>query len=61
MAERPIQSSIREWADAAPLTTSAERHDAMRPWPHHHNQPTARAGRRPISRRAENDPHGSDI
>ena len=33
-AERFIQSSIREWAYAAPFSGSAERQAAMHPWLH---------------------------
>ena len=63
-AERFIQSSIREWAYAAPLSSSAERHAAMHPWPHDYNTAlphAALAGKPPISRLTRDDVLGSDI
>ena len=63
-AERFIQTSIREWAYAAPFETSAERTRAMHPWLHDYN--TARPhsalnGKPPVSRINRDNVLGNDI
>ena len=62
-AERFIQTSIREWAYAAPFNTSAERATAMHPWLHADNTQrphAAHKGRPPLSRLARDNVLGND-
>ena len=63
-AERFIQSSLREWAYAAPFQTSDERGAAMLPWitSYNHSRPhSALGGKPPISRIAGDNVLGNDI
>lgn len=63
-AERFIQTSLREWAYAAPFHSSAERARAMPSWLCHYNSlrpHSALGGRPPISRLARDNLLGSDI
>ena len=62
-AERFIQSSIREWAYAAPFSSSAERQAAMHPWLHNYNTArphSALGGKPPVTRLARDNVLGSD-
>jgi transposase InsO family protein len=62
-AERFIQTSIREWAYAAPFNTSAERAAAMHPWLHAYNTERPHAahnGKPPLSRLARDNVLGND-
>ena len=62
-AERFIQSSIREWAYAAPFGSSAERTAAMHPWLHNYNTARPHAalgGKPPISRLIRDNVLGRD-
>jgi transposase InsO family protein len=63
-AERFIQTSLREWAYAAPFHSSAERARAMPAWLCHYNSlrpHSALGGRPPISRLARDNVLGNDI
>jgi transposase InsO family protein len=63
-AERFIQTSLREWAYAAPFHSSAERARAMPAWLCHYNSlrpHSALSGKPPISRLARDNLLGSDI
>jgi transposase InsO family protein len=62
-AERFIQTSLREWAYAAPFHSSAERARAMPAWLCHYNSlrpHSALSGKPPISRLARDNLLGSD-
>jgi transposase InsO family protein len=62
-AERFIQTSIREWAYAAPFNTSADRTRAMHPWLHAYNTERPHAahnGKPPLSRLARDNLLGND-
>jgi transposase InsO family protein len=62
-AERFIQTSIREWAYAAPFNTSADRTRAMHPWLHAYNTERPHAahnGKPPLSRLARDNVLGND-
>jgi len=62
-AERFIQTSIREWAYAAPFDTSAERAAAMHPWLHAYNTErphAAHKGKPPLSRLNRDNVLGND-
>jgi len=62
-AERFIQTSIREWAYAAPFETSAQRSAAMHPWLHDYNTArphSALKGNPPLSRITKDNLLGSD-
>jgi transposase InsO family protein len=58
MAERLIQTSLREWAHHQAFTSPAERARAMRPWRHacnHHRPHSTRKGQPPTSRPAKDN------
>jgi transposase InsO family protein len=62
-AERFIQTSMREWAYAAPFNTSAERATAMHPWLRAYNTVRPHAvpkGKPPLSRLARDNVLGND-
>jgi transposase InsO family protein len=63
-AERFIQTSLREWAYAAPFSTSADRAAAMPTWLCDYNSRrphSALGGKPPISRLPRDNVPGSDI
>jgi transposase InsO family protein len=63
IAERFIQTALREWAYTRPYPSSRQRADHLGPWIHrynHHRPHTAIAGLPPSSRAPVNNPHPND-
>jgi transposase InsO family protein len=63
MAERFIQTSLREWAYLQAFDSSAARSQAMRPWLHGYNTQrphSALAGKPPLTRLNQDNLHSND-